>query len=185
MVKSNRSHVTCQSKPARAGYKPLFFLSSLSSTITCVQHFPTTTMAYKSALLILILSLLSISLAQTSKGCRNSVVPTPRPESSWVSEGYGYQVFDIIIVNQTPGNCSAIQCSPEFYFINCDILSTWNWNATCTNCEADGSHGSEATYTANAIFWAPLGPGEVSLSIPLISSHSLLFSPLRLLSSSI
>jgi hypothetical protein len=119
-------------------------------------------MAYKHAALILLLSLLGTSLAATQFGCSNSITPTPRAKSSWVSGGFGYQVYDLVIVNTTPNNCTTVLCTPELFFENCDILSHWNWNASCTNCQADGSHGTEATYSANAVFWNNLGPGQVS-----------------------
>eukprot|EP00026_Physarum_polycephalum_P014130 Phypoly_transcript_14606.p1 GENE.Phypoly_transcript_14606~~Phypoly_transcript_14606.p1 ORF type:complete len:166 (+),score=35.46 Phypoly_transcript_14606:440-937(+) len=121
-------------------------------------------MAFKySALLLFVLALFGSSLA-TPFGCFNIITPTPRTGagSSWQANGFGYQVYDIIISNETPNNCTAINCQPEFYFIQCNIIQQWNWNTQCINCNPDGTQqGDEATIGGPVPLWNGIAPGQV------------------------
>jgi hypothetical protein len=139
---------------------PLFFYCHSTHARSPLCTTQLNKMSLKHTTLILFLAVLGTTLAQH---CTNSITPTPRAKSSWSNGGYGYQLYDIVIQNQTPTNCSTTLCTPVLNFINCDILSHWNWNASCTNCGSDGSHGSTMTYSANAVFWNNLAPGQVSV----------------------
>jgi len=120
-------------------------------------------MAFKS--LLILVAVLGVVLADSDPygpwGCQTEVKPTKRtePGSTWEAGDYEYQVYDLVISNNSPGNCTVISCTPSYYFIKAVIIAQWNWAATCSNCNPDGTPaGDEETVGGPVTLYHHLKP---------------------------